>query len=179
MNVVAFAGSNASHSINKILITYVSSYFSNARIEILDLNDYEMPIYKSDREVQEGIPQLALDFAAKIDSADLLLVSLAEHNGAYSVAFKNIFDWVSRIPNRKPFGDKYMFLTATSPGARGGASVLELAKNRFPYSGAKVLDTFSLPSFSDHFSMQEGITLTEKKNELMEKITAIKEIIQY
>ena len=67
-----------------------------------------MPIYSSDRE-QKGIPQLALDFASKIDGADFLLISLAEHNGTYSTAFKNLFDWLSRIPNRPHFGDKKMF----------------------------------------------------------------------
>lgn len=179
MKIIAFAGSNSSVSINKKLITHISTFFSEATIEILDLNDFEMPIYKSDREKNDGIPQLAYEFAKKIDSADLLLVSLAEHNGAYSTAFKNIFDWVSRIPNRKPFGEKNMFLTATSPGARGGMSVLEIAKNRFPFSGATVLETFSLPSFNDNFSIENGITLEEKKNELEEKIQKVKQTINY
>lgn len=177
MKIIAFAGSNASHSINKLLITHISTYFSEATIEILDLNDYELPIYSIDRETTNGIPQLALDFAQKIDSAHLLLVSLAEHNGAYSTAFKNIFDWISRIPNRKAFGDKNMFLTATSPGARGGITVLDMAKSRFPYSGAQVLDTFSLPSFSANFSVEMGITLEEKRIELEEKIQKIKQTI--
>jgi chromate reductase, NAD(P)H dehydrogenase (quinone) len=177
MKIIAFAGSNSSVSINKKLITHISTYFSEATIEVLDLNDFEMPIYKSDREKNDGIPQLAHEFAKKIDSADLLLVSLAEHNGAYSTAFKNIFDWVSRIPNRKPFGEKNMFLTATSPGARGGMNVLEIAKNRFPFSGATVLETFSLPSFNDNFSIENGITLQEKKIELEEKIQKVKQLI--
>jgi len=47
MKIIAFAGSNSANSINKKLITSVSKYYKEADdiIEILDLNDYEMPIY--------------------------------------------------------------------------------------------------------------------------------------
>ena len=40
---------------------------------------------------------------------------------------------------------------AASPGARGGVSVLELAKNRFPYMGGNIVSSFSLPNFYDTF----------------------------
>ena len=141
MKILAFAGSNSSKSINKDLVIYTTTFFKGDIVEILDLNDYEMPLFSSDRATTNGIHQLALDFAKKIDESDLLIISLAEHNGSYSVAFKNIFDWVSRIQNRKAFGNKPILLMATSPGARGGATVLEAAKGTFPYFGGKVHET--------------------------------------
>ena len=174
MKILAFAGSNSSTSINKQLVTSVSKFFENYEVEILDLNDYEMPIYSSDREKSGGLPKLAYDFAEKIDTSDFLLVSLAEHNGNYSAAFKNLMDWVSRIPERKIFGEKPMFLMATSPGKRGGASVLEIASKRFPFDGAQVLDTFSLPFFYEFFEAEKGIIDDEKSKELQVKIEKIK-----
>ena len=174
MKILAFAGSNSSTSINKQLVTFVSQKFENSEIEILDLNDYEMPIYSSDREKSGGLPKLAYDFAEKIDTSDFFLVSLAEHNGNYSAAFKNLMDWVSRIPERKIFGEKPMFLMATSPGKRGGASVLEIASKRFPFDGAQVLDTFSLPFFYEFFEAEKGIIDDEKSKELQVKIEKIK-----
>ena len=174
MKTLAFAGSSSSTSINKQLVTFVSQKFENSEIEILDLNDYEMPIYSSDREKSGGLPKLAYDFAEKIDTSDFLLVSLAEHNGNYSAAFKNLMDWVSRIPERKIFGEKPMFLMATSPGKRGGASVLEIASKRFPFDGAQVLDTFSLPFFYEFFEAEKGIIDDEKSKELQVKIEKIK-----
>ncbi len=174
MKILAFAGSSSSTSINKQLVTFVSQKFENSEIEILDLNDYEMPIYSSDREKSGGLPKLAYDFAEKIDTSDFLLVSLAEHNGNYSAAFKNLMDWVSRIPERKIFGEKPMFLMATSPGKRGGASVLEIASKRFPFDGAQVLDTFSLPFFYEFFEAEKGIIDDEKSKELQVKIEKIK-----
>lgn len=174
MKILGFAGSNSSKSINRELVRYAASFFAGHNVEILDLNDYEMPIYKMDREKENGIPQLAFDFAQKIDVCDLLIVSLAENNGAYSAAFKNIFDWVSRIPNRKAFGDKPMLLMATSPGSRGGASVLEIAKGRMPRSGGTVLETFSLPNFYENFDVAKGITNEEFRLQLESKIATVK-----
>jgi chromate reductase len=62
MKVLAFAASNSRSSINKALVTYASSLLEHAEIEVIDLNDYEMPIYSSDRENDSGIPQRAHDF---------------------------------------------------------------------------------------------------------------------
>ena len=47
--IIAFAGSSSKQSINKQLITFTSTLFKNFESEILDLNDYEMPIYSVDR----------------------------------------------------------------------------------------------------------------------------------
>ena len=64
MKIVAFAGSSSKESINKKLVTYVAEQFPNVEKEILDLNDYEMPIFSVDREKHDGIPTLALEFEA-------------------------------------------------------------------------------------------------------------------
>ena len=44
-----------------------------------------------------------------------------------------------------------MLLMATSPGARGGGRVLDIAKNRFPFNGGHIVSNFSLPNFGDNF----------------------------
>lgn len=151
--IIAFGASSSKNSINKQLAFYAANLFSNTTVELLDLNDYEMPIFSVDKEKENGIHPLAQDFYTKIGSADLIVLSLAEHNGAYAAAFKNILDWASRI-NNKTFQEKPMLLLATSPGARGGSSVLEIATKRFPFQGAQVKGSFSLPSFNENF--QDG-----------------------
>jgi NAD(P)H-dependent FMN reductase len=131
MKIIAFAGSNSQQSINRHLAAYAANQFENAEIEVLDLNDFEMPLFSVDLEKETGQHETAKSFLKKIESADILVVSLAENNGNYSVAFKNIFDWSSRII-KDVFQQKPMLLMATSPGTRGGASVLEIAKNCLP-----------------------------------------------
>lgn len=170
--IIAFAGSSSKNSINKQLATYTANLFENCEIEILDLNDYEMPLFSVDKEKENGIHTLAQDFYAKIGSSDLIVLSLAEHNGAYSSAFKNLLDWTSRI-NAKTFQQKPLLLLATSPGARGGSTVLDIAAKRFPFQGAEVKGTFSLPTFYENFDVVNGIINPELKNELMEIVNSI------
>ena len=168
MKIIAFAGSPSKKSINKKLATYAAGLFENAQVEILDLNDYEMPLFSVDKEVVIGQHPLAKAFLKKIAAADLLVVSLAENNGNYSAAFKNTVDWCSRI-NGKIFQEKPMLLMATSPGARGGASVLEIAKNNFPRFNANIKAVFSLPSFEANFDVETNvISNPEFDNQLKE-----------
>lgn len=170
--LLAFGASNSSDSINKQLAKYAASLFRNVDIDLLDLNDFEMPIYSKDREKSGGIPQLANDFYNKIGEADLVVISFAENNGNYTTAFKNILDWMSRI-NGKTFQEKPMLLLATSPGARGGSSVLDIAVKRMPYQGGIVKGSFSLPSFNENFEIGKGITNPELNNQLLEIIDSI------
>lgn len=169
--IIAFGASSSETSINKQLVTYAANQFENTTVEILDLNDYEMPIFSIDKE-KNGIPKLAHDFYNKLGTADLIIISFAEHNGVYAAAFKNIFDWTSRV-NMKVFQDKAMFLLATSPGPRGGSTVLEIAKNRFPFQGGIVKGSFSLPSFGENFDAEKGITNEELKNEFVKIVNSI------
>ena len=169
--IIAFGASNSQNSINKKLAEYTANQFNNVEIEVLDLNDFEMPIYSIDREKLNGLPDLAHTFFNKLGSADLLIISFAEYNGAYTSAFKNIFDWSSRV-NSKTFQEKATFLMATATGPRGGATVLEIAKNRFPHQGANVVGTFILPSFNTNFQENE-IVNEDLKNELLEIIKNI------
>lgn len=170
MKIIAFGGSPSKNSINKKLATYAASLFENADVEVLDLNDFQMPLFSVDIEEEIGQHPLAQAFLDKIATADFLVVSLAENNGNYSAAFKNVFDWCTRI-NAKVFQSKPMLLMATSPGGRGGATVLEIAKNAFPRYGADLKATFSLPNFDDNFDIEKGqITNPELDSQLKEII---------
>lgn len=172
MKILAFAGSPSSTSINKQLVTYAASLAPNAQVEILDINDYEMPIFSVDREKEIGAHPLAQAFLDKIASADLVLLSLPENNGNYSAAFKNLFDWMSRI-RKDVFHDKPMLLMATSPGARGGQSVLEIAQSNLPRYGANIKAVFSLPVFHENFdTLNHRIALEEKDRELRDLVAA-------
>lgn len=170
--IIAFGASSSKNSINKQLATFAANQFQNVSVEILDLNDYEMPIFSVDKEKENGIHPLAQEFYSKLGSADLIIISFAEHNGNYSTAFKNILDWTSRI-NAKTFQEKPMLLLATSPGARGGSSVLEIATKRFPFQGGIVKGSFSLPSFYENFDVVNGIIHPEYKNQLLEIVNSI------
>jgi chromate reductase len=160
MKLLAFAASNSSTSINKKLATYASSLVADADVEILDLNDYELPLFSSDKEKELGQPPLAQAFFDKIGGADAVIISFAEHNGSYSAAYKNLFDWTSRI-NQKLFQNKPMVLLSTSPGPRGGATVLAAAVNSAPFFEGDIKASLSVPSFHKNFDAEQGVIHNE------------------
>ena len=165
-HILVFGASASAHSINKSLAIFTAAQIKDATIRLLDLNDYPLPLFNVDLEQESGIPQPALDFKKHIRAADGIIISLAEHNGSYTAVFKNLLDWISRI-EKSTWLDKPMFLLATSPGKRGGQSVLDAACARFPHMGGKVVTSFSLPEFENNFSPDKGITNPELNNTFM------------
>jgi len=169
MKVLAFAASSSKNSINKQLANFVATQIPQAQIELLDINDYEMPLFSEDREKELGQPDLAKDFYHKLGEADFIVIAFAEHNGSYTAAYKNLFDWTSRI-DMKVYQDKPMIMLATSPGPGGAASVLAAAQGSAPFFGANVKGAISVSSFYDNFDLESG-QLTNK--DLLEKLQDI------
>ncbi|PHR83916.1 MAG: NADPH-dependent FMN reductase [Colwellia sp.] len=159
MKLLAFAASSSSKSINKQLVTYAASLVKhsyNVEVEILDINDYEMPLFSQDKEAVLGQPQLAKDFFAKLGQADAIIISFAEHNGYYTSAYKNLFDWTSRI-DKKLYQNKAMIFLATSPGPGGAGSVLAAATASASYFAGDVKASVSIPSFFDNFDSEKQV----------------------
>ena len=154
MKLLAFAASSSSKSINKQLATYAASLVPGATVEILDINDYEMPLFSQDKEEVLGQPDAAKAFYTKLGQADAIIISFAEHNGAYTAAYKNLFDWTSRI-DMKLFQNKPMVLLATSPGPGGAQTVLSAATGSAPHFAADVKASLSVPSFFDNFDSEK------------------------
>ncbi|MCY4517878.1 MAG: NAD(P)H-dependent oxidoreductase [Acidimicrobiaceae bacterium] len=165
MKLLAFAASNASQSINRQLVDYAVRLLADGQIDgvpagaleisSLDLNDFEMPIYSIDRQNADGIPRPAHDFYNLLGAADALLISFAEHNGSYTVAYKNVFDWASRIDMRV-YHDKPIVMLSTSPGGGGGGFVLRTAGHLAGYFGNEVLASLAVPRFGENFDTEAG-----------------------
>lgn len=166
--VIAFGGSTSSTSINKQLANYASSQLTDVDVELLDMNDYNTTLFSVDEE-KNGFPEVIQTLNEKFQSADAFVISLAEHNGSYAAAFKNTMDWLSRV-ERKVFGDKPVLLMATSPGGRGGATVLAAANTYYPHLGANIVATFSLAKFYDNF--KEGQIVDEELNSTLKTAIA-------
>ena len=159
MKIIAFGASSSRKSINKQLATYAANLAAatqkNSTIEILDLNDFELPLFSQDKEEELGQPEAAKAFYKKLGESDVIIISFAEHNGSYTAAYKNLFDWASRI-NQKVFQNKSMLLLATSPGPGGAGSVLTAAAGSAFYFAGDVKATLSIPSFFDNFDIENA-----------------------
>lgn len=65
MKILAFTASNSLKSINKDLINYAATLLEKYEVDIIDINDYEMPIYSRELEEAHGIPDVASRFLKK------------------------------------------------------------------------------------------------------------------
>jgi NAD(P)H-dependent FMN reductase len=126
-----------------------------AEVAFVNLTDFEMPIYSIDRERASGIPQAARSFFDLIGAAEAVLVSFAEHNGTVTSAWKNLFDWMSRIDRQVWQGKPVVFLAA-SPGPRAGAGVLGHQPQLAPFFGADLRGVQGIGTWGEAWDAETG-----------------------
>lgn len=158
-NLIAFGASSSKQSINKILANFTANQIDDAKVTLLDLNDFKMPSYTEETEKELGIPSLAHDFRNHIKNSDGIVISFAEHNKTYSSSFKNILDWISRL-DQNIWANKPMFLLATSINNIVGQSVLNTAATSFKLINTNTIVSFFFPSYYQKFS-EEDQKITE------------------
>lgn len=166
MKILGFGASNSTKSINRQLVHAAMRFVKEAQTEVIDLNDYEMPLYSPEREAQ-GHPREARDFLKKIEECDALIISFAEYNGFMTPTFMNTADWASRI-ERKVFQEKPILLMSTTAGGAFGSRVLPHAEKFVANVGGKPFGTYFLPGFNDNF--KEGKVINEEKNHELAKV---------
>ncbi|SMF47707.1 NADPH-dependent FMN reductase [Pseudobacteriovorax antillogorgiicola] len=156
MKFLLIAATNHKNSINKKLLYFtkgiVSELIPNSEVNTIDLVDYELPLYRQDREQENGIPEKAKRFYQMIGEADAVVIAFAEHNGSYTAVYKNLFDWTSRL-NQKVYQDKPTILMAATPGPRGGAGVLGAAEMAGPFFGMDIKGKVSVGKFKDNYDL--------------------------
>ena len=123
--LIAFSGSIRKESFNKKLIACAVNQFKEKKqeIELIDLADYELPIYNGDLE-QSDFPEHAIKLYTKFKESDGFVISSPEYNSSFSSLLKNAIDWVSRPQNNEPaltaFSGKTAMIIAASMGPLGG-----------------------------------------------------------
>lgn len=161
-NILAFAGSNSSTSINHQLIVATSNLIDFAHVDIINLRDYSVHMFGVDIEAEEGSPEKMIELMGLMSTYDGFIISTPEHNSMPPAFFLNIIDWLSRI-NRTIFGNKPTFLMSTSPGPRAAISALTILENTLPRFGAAVSGVYALPSFNDN--LKESVIDNEEELE--------------
>ena len=174
--IITIGASSSKNSINKTFANYAAQQLYNVDIINVDISQYNtLPIFSVDYEADNETPESVTELHAIFQSADGFIVSFAEHNGSFSAGYKNVFDWLSR-QGGKVFNHKPTLLLSTSPGGRGGASVLANANQIYPHQGAKVTGSLSLPQFFDNFK-DNALVNPEIKDNLNKEISKLQEAI--
>ena len=124
----------------------------NCKAELIDLNDYAMPAYNADIQINQGFPKTADALGEKIKACNGLILSSPEYNFSYPGHFKNTLDWLSRY-RPMPWVNKPMLLMSASPSLVGGNR--GLWHLRVPFESSNVFvypDMFSLASAHEAFN---------------------------
>ena len=154
--ILAFAGSNSSTSINRKLIEHASEKAGTHEVTLIQLTDFDAPLFSEDLEKESGVPESIQKLKAVFEAHDAFMISSPEHNAMMPAFFKNTMDWLSRAGG-KIFQEKPVLLMSTSPGPRGGQTNLDNMKNVFPHWGATaVFADVHLGSFYQAYDAAEG-----------------------
>jgi len=87
--------------------------------EILDLTEYDFPLFTERLKFQKAPSQKTIDFASKIYAADGVIIVTPEYNGGYPASLKNAIDLLYDEWRRKPIA-----IATVSDGVFGGTQVI-------------------------------------------------------
>jgi NAD(P)H-dependent FMN reductase len=132
----------------------VALYFKNnlvekmsATTEILDLKEYNFPIFDERLSKQEDPSAKAIDFAGKIKNADGVIIVTPEYNGGYPASINNAVDLLYTEWHHKPVG-----ISTVSNGFFGGSqAIISLQFSLWKMHALVVPAMFPVPNINDTF----------------------------
>jgi NAD(P)H-dependent FMN reductase len=174
--ILAFAGSNRRNSYNRRILAEVVREVERAGAEVtlVDLRDYDMPLYDGDWEAEHGLPEAALKLKRLLAEHDGLLLSSPEYNSSISPLLKNTLDWMSRSAPDEPaplasFTGKVAAIVSASPGPYGGVRSLIalrqiLAALRMVVISEQLTLTRAAAAFDEHGNLTDAAARRQAAN---------------
>ena len=160
----------------------VALYFQNyltenklASCEILDLKEYNFPIFEDTIKTLQNPSEKIVDFANKIKLADGIIIVTPEYNGSFPASLKNVIDLLYDEWHNKPIS-----ISTVSSGIFGGTQALVSLQFILWKIGANmVTNMFPVPIVANTFDAQGNAldkTATDKLAEvfLAELLESIK-----
>lgn len=143
----------------------VASFFMNyikenniAEVELIDLDEYNFPIFEERLKFQKEPAANLLEFAAKIKSASGVLVVSPEYNGGYPASIKNAIDVLVEEWKHKPVA-----ISTVSAGPFAGNNMIASLQYCFWKLGAFTVPAL-FPVANVDKSYDENGVPTDKEN---------------
>ncbi len=170
--ILAFAGSSRKKKKNKKLVSIAAQGAANAGAEltVIDLADFPLPLYNQDLQMEQGIPDIALQFKKLLIEHDGFLIASPEYNGAFSPLLKNVLDWASRKqhddePSLQAYTGKLAAIMAASPGGLGGLRGLVFLRMLLSNLGVTVLPQQQAIPFANKAFADDGCLNDEQRHQ--------------
>lgn len=163
MKVLLFAPVLRQQSFNKKLIHIVYRYLlqqQSCTPELVEFNEFPMPMYDGDVEERKGVPDGVLCLAKKIEDADAIIISSPEYNWSIPGTFKNAIDWLSRL-KPVPLENKHICLI--------GASIGPFAAIRGQLATRVPLQALKTHTYPDYFGVAKAETAFDEQGQLKDE----------
>jgi NAD(P)H-dependent FMN reductase len=158
--ILAFSGSARRESLNKKFLAVAVQEVKNAggEVTLIELSDYDLPIYNGDLEDASGMPANARKLVDLIKDHAGLLIASPEYNSSITALLKNTIDWCSRADD-DPFPGKVVAVISASPGAYGGNRSLKTTQQILLHLGCHIVPAMaSLPQAHKAFGADGKLT---------------------
>ena len=185
VKILLISGSTRHKSYNRKLIGIVEQEFINLNFlaKVIDLKNYELPIYNGDYEDRHGIPSNAKKLKKLFKTSQGLFISTPEYNGGIPALLKNTLDWISR----KDEGEKSLEsftgivagLVSASPGMKGGKRALQKLRQQLQDLGVTVInEEFSLSKADSRFSKEGKLQIVDDQQNLSKVVLSLQNLLQ-
>ncbi|MDP1817918.1 MAG: NAD(P)H-dependent oxidoreductase [Leadbetterella sp.] len=145
------------------LALYFKKYLNEnflANAHILDLKEYDFPIFSQTFKKQKNPIKKVMDFAEKIAASDGVIIVTPEYNGGYPASLKNAVDLLYEEWRHKPVG-----IVTVSSGPFAGSQVLvSFQFSLWKMKAWTITEQFAVPDVEKNYD-EEGNSLHKKISE--------------
>jgi len=139
-------------------------YFSNyikvnnfGETDILDLREYQFPIFEERLKYMVSPETNILEFAHKVKDSDGIIMIVPEYNGSYPASLKNVIDLLNDEWYHKPVA-----IAGVSGGAFGGSQAIPAVQSvLWKMKALTVTATFPVPFVEKSFDAEGNATSKE------------------
>ncbi len=182
IRILGIAGSTRPESLNRRLLHVAlrgadSAGSTGAQIDDLDLRDLDIPLYDSEIEKSEGMPDGVRRLREALKASHGVIIASPEYNGSLTAVLKNAIDWTTRPDPQSPddpplaaWRGKASGIISTSPGGLGGIRGLVHLRAVLSHMGMHVVpQQAAIPSGHDAFH-KNGSILDKQQHAQVESV---------
>lgn len=181
--VLVFAGSARKEALSKRLAHAAGLVVADhgGVPKVIDLRDFEAPVYDGDYEDEHGVPKTMKQLNALIHAHDGLIVVTPEYNGFFTPLTKNALDWCSRGGATEerpplPFG-KPVAILGSAGGPLGGLRAIPRLRDYLNELGFLVVPGSAAISKAHEAFGEDGRLASEQQAKLVD--TAVGTLVRH